>query len=434
MARLFMWNDLEDPVDADALEEVATAIHWACIDVSEVDRPVLQKWAALDTALQVCGTSEQVHSALDRSSHASRSMAGTGYRLEKILYSYAQAARAHAENRAALGDEVGEYHDAVNLHRDDPAWERRLEDWFERLQLWKQQVNEEYAENDENCHRALRNYLDGGLTTLEYGFPRGPRPEGEDRVVDPGSPTPEDGERFPDVQLIADPPRFGGDDPYAPHCPRIEDPPRAEVPRVEVPERPRFELPDERLRTLPAYPDAGPDRPQLGGSDGEGESGGSGRVQLGAPEPDDDSGGTGRVRLGSVEEDDDAVGSSGKLTLSPIEPDDDPVRGSGKLRLVPIEDEDQAVGGVGRLSLGPTEPDGDDGAPGIDALPLGAVDPHELPQPDRAGGTPLGGTQAEEPPMDGEPGADFDTGPGLALGGAGATVAGAAAFAAAKSR
>ncbi|MGW9552353.1 hypothetical protein ACWG8W_15000 [Citricoccus zhacaiensis] len=144
--------------------------------------------------------------------------------------------------------------------------------------------------------------------------------------------------------------------------------------------------------------------------------------------------GRGRVRLGSVEEEDDAVGGSGKLILGPIEPDDDPVRGSGKLRLGPIEDEDQVVGGVGRLTLGPAETEGDDGAPGIDALPLGAVDLDELPQPDRAGGAPLGGTPAEEPPLDGAAGADFDTGPSLALGGAGATVAGAAAVAAAKSR
>ncbi|GAA4777000.1 hypothetical protein GCM10025784_26190 [Citricoccus nitrophenolicus] len=95
MHRYFTWNDLEDPVDADALEEVATAIHWACIDVSDVDRPVLQRWHALDSAFQVAGASEQIHSALDRSSNASRSMAGTGYRLEKILYAYAQAARTH---------------------------------------------------------------------------------------------------------------------------------------------------------------------------------------------------------------------------------------------------------------------------------------------------------------------------------------------------
>lgn len=428
MHRYFTWNDLEDPVDADALEEVATAIHWACIDVSDVDRPVLQRWHALDSAFQVAGASEQIHSALDRSSNASRSMAGTGYRLEKILYAYAQAARTHGENRIALGEEIGQYHEAVKLHGDDPTWERRLDDWYERLALWRRQVNEEYAENDENCHRALRGYLDGALTTLEYGFPRGPRPEGEDRVTEPGAPTPEEGEILPEGPLEGGPLLFGGDDPYSPPLPDPEElpkaeVPKAEVPKVEVPEPPRVPLPDDPLVTLPAYPD----EPRLGGSGGEGESGGGGKVQPIIPEPDDDgSAGRGKAPLESPEEDDEVArgsggpegaGGSGKLTLSPIEPDDEPVRDSGKLRLEPDEGEGYAVADTGKAELG--------GAP---------VEVPEEPEKAELGGAPVEvPEEPEEAELDGAP-VELDTEPGLALGGAGAAVAAAAAAGAAKAR
>ncbi|MGO1886042.1 MAG: hypothetical protein ACTH3G_11865, partial [Citricoccus sp.] len=420
----------------------ATAIHWACIDVSDVDQPVLQKWHALDSVFQVAGASEQVHSALDRSSNASRSMAGTGYRLEKILYGYAQAARAHAENRLALGDEAGEYHEAVNLHGNDPAWEKRLDDWFERLQLWKRQVNEEYAENDENCHRALRGYLDGALTTMEYGFPRGPRPEGEDRVTEPGDPTPDEDERILDTPLEGGPLLFGGDDPYSPPLPDLDDIPRAEVPKVEVPTLPAFPDPDEPLRpdepleTLPAYPDG----PGLGGSGGEGESGGGGKVQPGIPEPDDDgSAGRGKAPLDSPEEEEDApgisgvsggsggsegAGGSGKLTLGPIEPADEPVRDSGKLRLDPVEDEGYAVADTGKAPLG--------GAPVEvpEKAELGGA-PVEEPEKAELGGAPV--EVPEKAELGGAP-IELDTEPGLALGSAGAAVAAAAAVGAAKSR
>lgn len=319
MFDLIMWNDVIDPVDSDQLEEIGTALHWTLLDAADLEVPIHHRWRALHSTYQLAGQTHLVEQSLDSHAATSRHLGGTGYRLESILHSYAAAGRQHAENVERLLAEVREYNGAASEHREDPLWRTRLEQWKARLILWKEQVNDEFHENDERCQQALRGYIEDALWTMDYRFPRGPRPTEEEAA---GWPEPDS----PWMRAL-DPPMI--------HFP-------LPLPEVRFPEFPVFEPGPARLETvqtleLKSTPvetgGAG-----LGRAEESGGSGGRNRLLAWGGSGEDDDGGAGRARLGATEVDEDH-GHEGRFRLGggPVDVPEGPLEGGPAFPDEPVE-------------------------------------------------------------------------------------------------